>query len=112
KKLTAAQKETLKRWIAAGAEYQPHWAYITPKRPPLPAVKDAGWVRNPIDAFILAGLEEKKVKPSPEVGRRTLLRRLSFDLTGLPPTPEEVRAFVADQDPNAYEKQVDRLLAS
>jgi hypothetical protein len=112
KKLTPAQKATLKRWIAEGAEYQPHWAYITPKRPPLPAVKDAGWVRDPIDAFILAGLEEKKVKPSPEADRRTLLRRLSFDLTGLPPTPEEVRAFVADRDPNAYEKQVDRLLAS
>src|SRR5579871_2703926 len=111
KTLTAAQKETLKRWIAEGAEYQPHWAYITPKRPALPAVKDAAWVRNPIDAFILAGLE-KTIKPSPEADRRTLLRRLSFDLTGLPPTPEEVRTFVADNSPNATEKQVDRLLAS
>src|SRR5947209_12515351 len=63
KKLTPAQKDVLKRWIAEGAEYQPHWAYIMPKRPPLPPVKEAGWVRNPIDAFILAGLDEKKVKP-------------------------------------------------
>ena len=112
KKLTAAQKETLKRWIAEGAEYKPHWAYVPVARPELPSVRDAGWVRNPIDRFILAELEAKGIKPSPEADRRTLLRRLSLDLTGLPPTPAEVEAFVNDSSPDAYERQVDRLLAS
>ncbi|HZP82232.1 MAG TPA: DUF1553 domain-containing protein [Chthonomonadaceae bacterium] len=112
KKLKPAEIETLKRWIAQGARYAPHWSFVPPKRPPLPPVKDAAWVRNPIDRFILARLEQEGLHPSPEADRRTLLRRLSFDLTGLPPTPAEVEAFLADKSPNAYEKQVDRLLAS
>src|SRR5690349_2294530 len=112
KKLTAAQKELLKKWIAAGAEYEPHWAYIKPQRPPPPATKNSTWVRNPIDAFILSALETKDIQPSKEADKRTLLRRLSLDLIGLPPTPQEVNAFLADSSPDAYERQVDRLLDS
>jgi hypothetical protein len=112
KVLTAAQKDLLKRWVAQGAEYQPHWAFIAPTRPALPKVKNSKWVRNPIDQFILARLEQEKLKPAPEADRRTLARRVSLDLTGLPPTPEMVEAFVADTAPDAYEKLVDRLLAS
>jgi hypothetical protein len=112
KTLTAAQKEVLKRWVAEGAEYQPHWAYITPTRPAVPAVTPKEWVRTPIDAFLLRTLEAKGIRPSPEADRRALLRRLSLDLTGLPPTPEEVQAFLHDADPRAYERQVDRLLDS
>jgi hypothetical protein len=111
KKLTAAQKEKLKRWIAEGAEYQPHWSLIPPKRPTPPAVKHAAWVRNPIDAFILARLEKAGLSPAPEADRRTIARRLSLDLTGLPPEPKLVEEFVADQSENAYEKLVDRLMA-
>ncbi len=85
--LSAAQKDLLKKWIAQGAEYQPHWAYITPNRPPLPAVKNASWSHNPIDAFILHELESRNLAPSHEAGRAQLLRRLSLDLIGLPPTP-------------------------
>ena len=110
KHLTAAQKETLKRWIAKGAEYQPQWSFIAPKRSPLPAVKNTAWVRNPIDQFILAGLEER-VWPAPEADKRTLARRVSLDLTGLPPSPEDMETFVNDPSPNAYEKYVDKLLA-
>src|SRR5262249_21997816 len=112
KALTAAQKELLRQWIAQGAEYEPHWAYIVPKRPAVPAVQDARWGKNPIDAFLLAAAEERGITPSPEADRATLLRRLCLDLIGLPPTPKEVAAFVADKSPDAYEKQVDRLLAS
>jgi hypothetical protein len=112
KKLTAAQKELLKRWIAAGAEYQPHWAFIPPKRPRLPAVKNAAWIRSPIDKFILAELEKHGLGPAPEADRRTLARRLSLDLTGLPPAPAEVEAFVKDKRADAYERYVDRLLES
>jgi hypothetical protein len=112
KKLTAAQKETLKRWIAAGAEYQPHWSFIPPKRPEPPAVKGASWVRNPIDSFILAELEKRGLNPAPEADRRTLARRLSLDLIGLPPTPAEVEAFVKDPSTEAYEHYIDKLLKS
>jgi hypothetical protein len=112
KKLTAAQKDLLRRWIAAGAEYQPHWSFIPPKRPEPPAVPDAAWVRNPIDRFILAKLGENGLAPAPEADRRTLARRLSLDLTGLPPDPAEVEAFVADPAPDAYETLVDRWLQS
>lgn len=112
KKLTSAQKEILRRWIAAGAEYQPHWSFVPPKRPALPAVKNTGWVRNPIDNFILAELEKHGLQPAPEADRRTLARRLSLDLTGLPPEPAEVEAFVKDSAPDAYERYVDRLLKS
>ncbi|VTT97524.1 hypothetical protein : Uncharacterized protein OS=Singulisphaera acidiphila (strain ATCC BAA-1392 / DSM 18658 / VKM B-2454 / MOB10) GN=Sinac_0947 PE=4 SV=1: PSCyt1: PSCyt2: Laminin_G_3: PSD1 [Gemmataceae bacterium] len=112
KKLTAAQKETLKRWIAEGAEYQPHWSFLSPTRPKVPAVQDKAWVRNPIDAFVLAKLEAAGLKPAPEADRRTLARRLAFDLTGLPPEPADVEAFVADKSEMWYEKYVDKLLAS
>src|SRR5436190_12048357 len=112
KLLTPTQKELLKSWVAAGAEYEPHWAYIPPQRQPVPAVQYTKWVRNPIDAFILSGLEAKKIHPSPEADKRTQLRRLSLDLIGLPPTTEEIKAFLADASPTAYEKQVDRLLQS
>ena len=112
KPLTPAEVETLKRWIEQGAEWKDHWAYIPPKRPPLPEVKDKAWPRNGIDYFILSRLEKDGLKPSPEADRGTLLRRVSFDLTGLPPTPAEVDAFLADGSPDAYEKVVDRLLAS
>ena len=112
KKLTEAQKATLKKWIAEGAEYEPHWAYIKPVRAATPQVSNLSWVRNPIDAFILQGLDAKKIQPSKEADKRTLLRRLSLDLIGLPPTPTEMDAFLADKSPEAYEKQVDRLLAS
>lgn len=112
KSLTARQKDLLKRWIASGAEYQPHWSFIAPVRPAVPKVKRAPWVRNPIDAFVLARLEAAGLEPAPEADRRTLARRLSLDLTGLPPAPELVDAFVADQSPNAYEALVDKLMES
>ena len=112
KVLTPAQKALFKRWVSEGAPYQAQWSFIAPKRPALPGVKQTGWGRNPIDAFILARLEQEKLKPAPEADRRTLARRLSLDLTGLPPTPETVAAFVNDPAPDAYEKLVERLLAS
>jgi hypothetical protein len=112
KKLTAEQKKILTRWIREGAEYQPHWSLIPPQRPELPEVKDRLWVRNPIDHFIKARLEAEGLEPAAEADRRTLARRLSLDLTGLPPTPEMVEAFVNDASANAYEKYVDQLLAS
>jgi Protein of unknown function (DUF1553)/Protein of unknown function (DUF1549)/Planctomycete cytochrome C len=111
--ISAAQREVLKRWIAEGAEYQPHWAYIQPVRvAPLKVGSRKSEVGDPIDAFVLAKLEKQSIQPSPEADRRTLLRRLSLDLTGLPPTPQEVNAFLQDKSKRAYEKQVDRLLAS
>jgi len=112
KTLTQTQKELLKNWIAAGAPYEPHWAYILPRRFPVPQTKNPDWMRNPIDGFILHLLEAKNIQPSKEADKRTLLRRLSLDLIGLPPTPEEVNAFLADANPDAYELQVDRLLNS
>lgn len=112
KKLTIEQKEILRRWVAAGAEYQPHWSFIPPKRPAVPAVKNPGWVRNPIDAFILAELENRGLQPAPEADRRTLARRLSLDLTGLPPKLEEVETFVKDTAPDAFEHYVEHLLKS
>jgi hypothetical protein len=112
KKLTAAQKETLKKWIEQGAEYQPHWSLIAPTRPKLPPVKDTTWAKNPIDTFILAELENHGLKPAPEADRRTLARRLALDLTGLPPDPADVEAVVADTSRDWYEKYVDKLLAS
>ncbi|HZV34427.1 MAG TPA: PSD1 and planctomycete cytochrome C domain-containing protein [Verrucomicrobiae bacterium] len=112
KALNAEQKELLKKWIASGAEYQPHWAYIKPERPKIPEVKYKSWEKNPIDAFILAQLEKHNIKPSREADKGILLRRLSLDLIGLPPTLEEVQNFIKDTSPNAYEHEVDRLLAS
>ena len=112
KTLTAAQKDILRRWIEAGAEYQLHWSLIPPARPAPPRVKNESWVRNPIDRFILARLEEQGLRPAPEADRRTLARRLSLDLTGLPPGPADVEAFVNDTSADAYAKFVDRLLES
>jgi mono/diheme cytochrome c family protein len=112
KKLTPRQVELLRRWVAAGANYQQHWALVPPVRPPLPKVRNAGWVRTPIDAFILARLEREGLRPSPAASKETLLRRLSLDLTGLPPAPEEIDAFLKDTSPRAYDNAVERLLAS
>src|SRR5215472_519445 len=109
--LSGAQIETIRRWIAEGARWERHWAFIPPQRPAVPAVRHEAAVRNPIDRFVLARLEREGLKPSPEAGRAALLRRLSFDLTGLPPTTAEIDAFLADKSPGAYEAQVARLLA-
>jgi len=111
-KLTDRQIELLKRWVDEGAPWDEHWAFVTPKRPAIPQVANTGWVKNPIDAFILARLEKEGLKPSPEADRATLVRRVYLDLIGLPPTPAEVDAFLADESPDAYEKIIDRLLAS
>jgi mono/diheme cytochrome c family protein len=110
KKLTAVQKEILKQWVAEGAEYQPHWSLIAPTRPALPPVRNNDWIKTPIDAFILAKLEAAGLSPAPEADRRVLARRLSLDLTGLPPEPTIVEAFVNDKSANAYEAYVDKLL--
>ena len=111
--LSERQVALLTRWIEQGATWQKHWSFIPPKRPDVPKdVNDSNWVRNPIDAFVLQRLEREGLKPSPEADRTTLLRRVSFDLTGLPPTPAELDAFLADRSANAYEKVVDRLLRS
>lgn len=112
KQLSAAQKEKLKQWIAEGAEYQPHWSLIAPTRPQAPEVRNPKWVKNPIDAFVLAKLEVAGLSPAVEADRRTLTRRLALDLTGLPPQPQVVEDFVNDKSDNAYEKLVDRLLES
>jgi mono/diheme cytochrome c family protein len=110
-RLTAAQVSTLRAWVRQGAPYAQHWAFVKPQRPPLPAVKAKAWVRNPIDAFVLARLERSGLTPAPEADKYTLLRCASLDLRGLPPTPEEVDAFARDRSPDAYEKAVDRFLA-
>ncbi|MBV9469786.1 MAG: DUF1553 domain-containing protein [Abitibacteriaceae bacterium] len=110
--LTAAQKALLRRWVEQGAEYQPHWAFIAPRKAPLPQISNPKWAKNPIDYFIAAELAKHGLKPSAQADKSLLLRRVSFDLTGLPPTPAEVDAFLADKSPNAYEKVVDRLLNS
>jgi hypothetical protein len=110
--LTPQQIELIREWIDQGAKWESHWAFDRPKRPALPAVKDKTWPRNPIDYFILARLEADGLKPSAEADKATLLRRVSFDLTGLPPTPSEVDSFLADHSADAYEKRVDQLLQS
>ncbi len=110
--LTAEQKEILRKWIEEGAQWKQHWSFIPPASQTPPEVKDAAWAKTPIDHFVLARLEAEGLKPNEEADRRSLIRRVTFDLTGLPPTPEEVQAFVDDNAPNAYEKVVDRLLAS
>lgn len=112
KKVTPAQLELLKRWIAEGGTWTQHWAFLTPAVPAPPAVKNEAWIKNEIDRFILARLDAEGLTPTKPADRITLIRRVTFDLTGLPPTIAEVDAFVADQDPNAFEKVVDRLLQS
>nr|WP_310589562.1 DUF1549 domain-containing protein [Dyadobacter sp. CY356] len=110
--LTPKEKAILIKWIEDGAEYKPHWAFVKPEKHELPEVKKTDWVQNPVDHFILAKLEQEKLVPSKEANKELLLRRVSLDLTGLPPTIEEIDAFLKDNSKNAYEKQVDRLLSS
>ncbi len=110
-KLTPRQIDTLKQWIQEGAPYADHWAFIKPRRPSFPAVKDSRWPRNGIDYFVLARLEQEGLRPSPEADRFTLLRRVSLDLRGLPPSTEEINAFAKDTSADAYEKMVEKFLA-
>ena len=110
--LTGKEVATLREWIAQGATWEKHWSFIPPARSAAPPVRDAAWAKNDIDRFILARLESEGLRPSPEAPRATLLRRASMDLTGLPPTPAELQAFLADPSPRAYEQAVDRLLDS
>jgi hypothetical protein len=110
-KLTDGEIEKIRRWIEQGAAYQQHWSFLPPVRAARPEVKDRGWPRNEIDYFLLSRMEAERLQPSPPADRRTLIRRVTLDLTGLPPAPEEAEAFVKDMAPNAYERLVDRLLA-
>src|SRR5262245_44058131 len=112
KVLTDDQRKILKEWIEQGATWKQHWSFVPVARPSLPSVKEATWVKTPIDAFILAKLESAGLRPAPEADKRALIRRVSLDLTGLPPEPSEVEVFVKDDSKNSYEKVVDRLLAS
>ncbi len=112
KPLTAEQKDLLRQWIADGAEYEPHWSFMPPSRPPVPTVHRTDWIRNPIDAFVLARLESEGLTPADEADRHALARRVSFDLTGLPPDPSVVDAFVDDPAPDAYERLVESFLST
>jgi len=107
-----AEVRALRAWIEAGAVYEPHWSFVPPQAPPLPHVRDDAWGRNEIDPFVLARLEAEGLSPAPEADRTTLLRRVCLDLTGLPPTPAQAAEFLSDSSPDAYERLVDRLLAS
>jgi hypothetical protein len=110
--LAPAEKEVLKQWIAEGAEYQPHWAFIAPQQAPLPKVKASSWPQNAIDYFVLARLEQEGLRPSPRADKYTLVRRVYLDLIGLPPTPAQADEFIKNTSPAAYERLVDHLLAS
>ena len=110
--LSSQQQETIRRWIEQGAEYQQHWSLTAPKTPPLPEVSAKDWCRSGIDNFVLKRLQQEGLEPSPPAEKETLIRRVTLDLTGLPPTLSEVDAFLADGSPDAYEKLVDRLLDS
>jgi hypothetical protein len=110
--LTTNQIDILKRWVAQGAKWKSHWAFVAPRRMEPPAVQGSKWIRTPIDNFILARLETENLSPAAEAGKETLLRRVTFDLTGLPPTTDELDHFLSDQAANAYERVVDRLLSS
>jgi hypothetical protein len=110
--LTTAQIELLRRWIEEGATWDTHWAYTAPRRIDPPAIRRGDWPRNDIDRFVLARLERESLEPSKEADKVTLLRRVTYDLTGLPPTPAEVDTFLADKSPDAYERRVDELLRS
>jgi hypothetical protein len=109
-RLSPGEIEILRRWIEQGAEYTLHWALIAPVAQPLPAVREQAWARNGIDSWILARLEKERLKPAPEADRHSILRRLSLDLRGLPPSPQEVERFVQDSAPDAFERAVDRFL--
>jgi len=108
--LSDSEKELLRRWIEDGAVYEPHWSFVPPTRPALPAVKNTKWEHDTLDRFVLARLEAEGIAPSPQAEPETLLRRVFLDLTGLPPTPEELESFLADARPDAYERWVDKLL--
>ena len=110
--LSAREKAVLVKWIEDGAEWKPHWAFVPPERPAVPDIRNRTWVRTPIDAFILARLRQEGMKPSKEADKATLLRRVTLDLTGLPPTLDELDAFLQDDSENAYEQVVDRLMSS
>ncbi|QDU54042.1 PSD1 and planctomycete cytochrome C domain-containing protein [Aeoliella mucimassa] len=110
--LTPDEIALLRQWVAEGAEYEKHWAFLPPEAQPVPEVKQTSWVANPIDAFVLAKLEAAGLEPSPPASKRTLVRRVYYDITGLPPTQDEIDAFMADDRPDAYEHLVDQLLAS
>jgi len=110
--LAAQQISLLRDWIKEGAKWEEHWAFVAPQLPELPAVKDTGWPKEILDRFVLSALEKQQLEPSPEADRSELLRRVSFDLTGLPPTLAEMTSFALDDTPDSYEKQVDRFLAS
>ncbi len=112
KQLTADQVEQLRRWIDQGAAWRGHWAFEPPRRAPLPGVRQVAWPRGELDFFVLARIEDAGLQPTPRADRRTLLRRLCLDLTGLPPTRDQLTEFLADGDPDAYERWVDRLLES
>ena len=112
KRLSDAERSVLKRWIAAGAGYQPHWAFVAPRAMPLPEIANRSWSRGPIDRHVLARLERAAMSPSPDADRHTLARRVSLDLAGVPPELDHVADFVGDGGPDAYERYVDRLLAS
>ena len=112
KPMTSDEIGLIRRWIEQGAEYQQHWSFLAPVRPEHPALKDDSWSRSPIDHFVLKRLREEELAPSSEADRSTLIRRVSLDLIGLPPTPAEVNAFLNDQSDDAFEKVVDRLLKS
>ena len=112
KPLSSSQRKILKRWIAEGAPYAVHWAFAAPQRPQRPEVDQAEWSRNEIDDFVLHKIEAARLSPSPEASRETWLRRVTLDLTGLPPSPQERRLFLSSQVPNAFEQVVDRLLES
>ena len=112
KQLTQAEIDTIRSWVSQGAKWQKHWAFIPRKRPQLPNLENSSWARNGLDHFVLQRLEKEGLRPSPEADSATLIRRLTLDLTGLPPTPAEVDSFLTDSSPDAYEKVVDRLLQS
>ncbi len=112
KKMKPAEVELIKQWIKQGAPWQQHWSLVNPERPELPKVEDTKWSKNDIDRFVLARIEAAKLKPAPEADKETIIRRVTLDLTGLPPTLPEIDAFLADKSPQAYEKLVDRLLKS
>ena len=112
KSLTPGDIDTIREWIEEGAQWTGHWAFEIPQRPGLPAVREAAWVRNPIDSFVLARLEEEGLSPAPEAGRRALARRAALDVTGLPPSPESVESFLADSRPGAYQRYLDGLFAA
>ena len=109
--LNAAELDIIRRWIEQGARYEEHWAFIAPTQPAAPDVEDQRWNQQPIDRFVARKLEEFRIQPSPRADKRTLIRRLSFDVTGLPPTRAEIQAFLSDATPGCYERLVDRLLA-